>query len=399
MLQAQTLTESRIKDNESMSQETDSITLTAKEEEEDTEEEDKEFELGGYKRMKLKGESESDKDLIIYSLNESLQIHKEIVERIQNEKDDIEDQFEQEKSAVKKECIEIEEERDDGNKQLNKLEAVYNLLLKQVETKKLEYRRMETRFYSHVKSLNSTENEEEESVYPIIQQMISQINNLCSLLEEYMKQDITIDLLCLAWPQHTVTLDIIKTHFSNDNQLRDTSIISLLTERFIMDIIMHHILQTSIHPGVSLNRSFETIHDWIDKRNTSWASRLKQQITNFIVSQSNEQSTEIESKKQHIISLLSSGLSHMYEYDTDILGDPFTTQITEIIQLAMQLNLAIKLQQQDTLEILSLQQGSKFNENIMNSVNQGTELILVITPPFVADGTRPFIIPAKVYCA
>ncbi|GAA5815935.1 hypothetical protein MFLAVUS_009454 [Mucor flavus] len=394
MLQIQTLTESRVKDNESMSQETDSITLTAREEEEE-EEEEEELELGGYKRMKLKGESESDKDLIIYSLNESLQIHKEIVERIQNEKDDIEDQFEQEKSCVKKECIEIEEKRDDGNKQLKKLEAVYNLLLKEVETKKLEYRRMETRFYSHVKSLNSTE-KEEASVYPIIQQMISQINNLCSLLEEYMKQDITIDLLCLAWPQHTVTLDIIKTHF-HPNRLRDNSIVSLLTERFIMDIIMQHILQTSIHPGVSLNRSFETIHDWIDKRNTSWASRLKQQITNFIVSQSNEQSSEIESKKQHIISLLSYSLSHMY--DTADLLDLFNPQITEIIQLAMQLNLAIKLQQQDTLEILSLQQGSKFNENIMNSVNQGTELILVITPPFVANGTRPFIIPAKVYCA
>lgn len=391
MLQTQTLTENRVEDNESMSQETDSITLTAKEEEE----EEEELELGGYKRMKLKGESESDKDLIIYSLNESLQIHKEIVERIQNEKDDIEDQFEQEKSCVKKECIEIEEKRDDGNKQLNKLEAVYDLLLKEVETKKLEYRRMETRFYSHVKSLNSTE-KEEPSVYPIIQQMISQINNLCSLLEKYMKQDITIDLLCLAWPQHTVTLDIIKTHF-HPNQLRDNSIVSLLTERFIMDIIMQHILQTSIHPGVSLNRSFETIHDWIDKRNTSWASRLKQQITNFIVSQSSEQASEIESKKQKIISLLSDSLSHMY--DTADHLDLFNTQITEIIQLAMQLNLAIKLQQQDTLEILSLQQGSKFNENIMNSVNQGTELILVITPPFVANGTQPFIIPAKVYCA
>ncbi|KAG2230133.1 hypothetical protein BDF21DRAFT_424357 [Thamnidium elegans] len=342
--------------------------------------------------MELKGESESDKDLIIYSLNESLQIHKEIVERIQNEKDDIEDQFEQEKSLVKKECIEIEEKRDDGNKQLSKLEAMYNLLLKEVETKRLEYRRMETRFYSHIKSLNSTE--QEESVYPIIYQMISQINNLCSSLEGYMKQDITIDLLSLAWSQHTVTLNIIQTHFS-DNQLRDTSIISLLTERFIMDIIMEYVLQTSIHPGVSLNNSFETIHDWIDKRNTSWASRLKQQITNFIVSQSNEQSNEIESKKQDIICLLSNSLSHIYDS-----VDLFNTQITEIIQLSLQLNLAIKLQQQQhKLEILSLQQGSQFNENIMNSVNQGTELILVITPPFVADGPHPFIIPAKVYCA
>ncbi|KAG1336939.1 hypothetical protein G6F62_006090 [Rhizopus arrhizus] len=37
-------------------------------------------------------ETDSDKDLIIHSLNESLQIHKEILERIQNEKDTFQQQ-------------------------------------------------------------------------------------------------------------------------------------------------------------------------------------------------------------------------------------------------------------------------------------------------------------------
>ncbi|KAI9360618.1 hypothetical protein BD770DRAFT_384478 [Pilaira anomala] len=367
---------------ERRSHETESVTLRMDIEDEDGNKIE-------YKQMELKGESESDKDLIIYSLNESLQIHKEIVERIQNEKDDIEDQFEQEKNLLKKGCVEIEEKRDESNKQVTKLESVYKNLLNELETKELEYRRMETRFYSHVKS--STE---QESIYPIMNQMISQINNLCTtLLYKHMKQDITIDLISLAWPKQTSneTIDIIQNHFIDN--LDDKHIISLLTERLIMDIIIHDILNTSIHPGVTLNQSFGTIYDWIDKRNSSWASRLKKQITNFIVNQSNEQSDEIESKRIQIIQSLSISLNYLYH---DI--DQFHSDLTNIVQIALDLNLSIK-DQQDTVQILSLQQGSQFNESIMNSVNQGTELVLVITPPFVAEGLHSFIIPAKVYCA
>lgn len=343
----------------------ESITLTIKEEEEGT----------GYKRMDLKGESESDKDLIIYSLNESLQIHKEIVERTQNEKDDIEDQFEQEKMNRENERIQAESNRKDS--ELGQLQAIYDSVAAELEAKKLDYHRMETRFHSHVKK--STEIQDIQTIHTQLNRMLRQIQNLCL---STIKRDDADYLVKDCFKHNAMIQELFR-------EKKDTR---FLIEKYMMDIIMKDIFKTTIHPGVSLNQSFSAIYDWIEKRNVSWAARLKQQISQF-VKQSDEESNEIDQAKHQIKDKILDFLSHFYD-NIHLLEET----VLSIVQEAFELNLLMKSQQEDTVDIISISQGTQYNPDIMDAVNTGDHVLFVISPPFAANGIDGFIIPAKVYC-
>ncbi|KAI7887598.1 uncharacterized protein EV154DRAFT_520467 [Mucor mucedo] len=346
---------------------TESITVTIKDEEE-------EEGGGGYKRMDLKGESESDKDLIIYSLNESLQIHKEIVERTQNEKDDIEDQFEQERMNRENERMQIVPRRDS---ELGQLQAIYDAVAAELEAKKLDYQRMESRFHSHVKK-KSSETQDIQTIHTQLIRMLSQINNLCVSTIKKQNTEYILNL----FRDNTM----IQQHFVQE---KDTH---FLVEKYMMDIILKDIFSTSIHPGVSLNNSFGAIHDWIEKRNVSWAARLKQQISQF-VKQSDEQSVEIEQAKGQITSHVLDFLSRFYD-NIHLLEETVLCIVNE----AFELNLLLKSQGEDTVQMMSISQGTQYNSDIMTAVNEGDHVLFVISPPFAANGVDGFIIPAKVYC-
>jgi hypothetical protein len=366
----------------------------------DTEEELSDYQLmlksarEGYKRMELKGESESDKDLIIYSLNESLQIHKEIVGRIQNEKDDLEDVYKsekkQEKAIIEEEKQQIEEKTQKGEQQLNKLESVYQSLLKELENKKLEYKRMETIFYSQIKGIKKEEEEEQEvddlsTITIQIRQLISGISELTSsLASDIIMQG---DILDVWWPnkEYNALLPL------------DTHKILLLTEKKIMETLLQDIFYTSIHPGVSLNQPFQQIHHWVDKRNSSWASRMKQQITCFIVKQSNEEQKDILAAKQAIIANILFSLSQIFLVEE---VEDKKNQVEVLVEKAVRLDLAMKCCQEEIpIDILPIKEKSdRFDENFMITESGVDRVLVVISPPFVASSSI-VIVPAKVYCS
>lgn len=365
------------------------------EDEEDEEEQGMLSDRPGYKRMNLKGESESDKDLIIYSLNESLQIHKEIVERIQNEKDDIEYQYEQEKELenqqIQKEKDEREEEAKIASEKLGRLEGLYQSLLKELEAKKLDYRRMESRFHSHVKSIrNSTD---QASIEQQLRQLMQKVSDLCLPLSETATAS-TLDYFFGYWPD-------MMQHFFENEEL-DTAAISLLTEKLLMDTIMQDILQTSIHPGVSLNHAFGKIHHWVEKRNRSWAARMKQQISSFVVKQSNEEAEAIQAATNRIIDNTSQQLCQIYNVVDAKQINEIKLKWSHIVHDAIQLDTTMKCQEHPTIEILHIEEGAYYNESTMKSSREGDVVAFVVTPPFVASGSSSdeegFMIPAKVYC-
>lgn len=380
-------------DDDSGTEQSEVIQLQDSEDEDDYDDYQMMLRRPGYKKMELKGESESDKDLIIYSLNESLQIHKEIVERIQNEKDDMEDQYEQEKAKERSEFeedkIEIELKKEVIENQANKLELIYQNLLKELEAKKLEYRRMETRFYSHIKSIRSSE-DDLSTIYPQYIHLFSQIHNFSnSIKSKLSKKD---NILEYWWNKDSVVNQSIQHHLP----ALDVDMVALLTEKMVTEVIVQEILQTSIHPGVSLNKSFGEIHHWVEKRNTSWATRLKQQIASFVVKQSNEENDQIETAKEDIINHVLTLLSQVYDET-----EKMKRKVTSIVNLATKLNLAVKCQENEVVIDLIEEGGvTIFDENAMVSIenNTGDSLLLVITPHIVALGDHGFNIPAKVYC-
>lgn len=411
------------KDNEELSSETDSISLTTDGDKEDEREvirlqydeeeyedeyyvpgidDDKEYydDIPGYKRMDLKGESESDKDLIIYSLNESLQIHKEIVDRIEHEKEEMKRQFELEKQEEQKEFekekIQAEEEQLESKEKVNKLEAIYQALVKELEAKKLEYQRMESRFHSHIKDIRSKDSGL-HSIKAQIVQLSDLVSDLCKPLSLTATSN-TLECFFQRWP------DMMEHYFENEEL--DTTTISLLTEKMLWESIMHDILQTPIHPGVFLNDSFGKIYNWVERRNTSWAARLRQQITAFLVN--NEEEESIEQHKNSIIQENLNQLYTIYNIHIEEQKKSLKKKWTKIVELAIKLNIDIKCQDNPPIEVLKIEEGTLYNENTMKSYGEGDIISFIVSPPFVAipilssssssDEDESFLIPAKVYC-
>lgn len=105
--------------------------------------------------IEIDGDADSDKDLVISTLTESLQMHKEIMEELQREKDafvaDLKREREQEKQATRKEKEDALESMEAQLQRYRQLEEAYSLVVNELEAKKNEYRRMETSFYEHVR--------------------------------------------------------------------------------------------------------------------------------------------------------------------------------------------------------------------------------------------------------
>ncbi|KAI8073868.1 hypothetical protein BC940DRAFT_315468 [Gongronella butleri] len=133
-------------------------------------------------------DTDSDKDLVIHSLNESLSIHKEILEKIHMEKEDSITRLKQQRQV---EMLEIEQTRQLLEEQMdryNKLDAAYHVLLKDLDAKKRDYDKMETKFYSHVKTIRATD-DDLSTIQQELGHMASQLNNLCMGLKSRMDVD------------------------------------------------------------------------------------------------------------------------------------------------------------------------------------------------------------------
>lgn len=107
--------------------------------------------------IEIAGDSESDKDLVITTLTESLQIHKEIMERLHSEREAFIDKMERERSEeqeiTRKEKEQALQAMEEQLERYERLESAYNLVVSELETKKTEYKKMESRFYDHVRRL------------------------------------------------------------------------------------------------------------------------------------------------------------------------------------------------------------------------------------------------------
>lgn len=103
----------------------------------------------------VESDTDSDKDLVITSLTESLQIHKEILERLHNEKQEfianIEKERQSEREATEKEKELAQQALEEQMERYRRLESNYATVVKELEARKEEFKRMEANFYAHVR--------------------------------------------------------------------------------------------------------------------------------------------------------------------------------------------------------------------------------------------------------
>ncbi|EIE84292.1 hypothetical protein RO3G_09002 [Rhizopus delemar RA 99-880] len=320
---------------------------------------------------KVKEDSESDKDLYLFSLNESLQIHKEMVERVQGEKDDVEEECErvmaeeQAKMAKAKQVVLVKQQQHIEERM--RLETIYNQLKNELELKECEFRRMEGKFQSHLKSAKATE-DDLMMVQNKFNSLLNEISDFCGVLE-YDNDDI------VSWSLSD-----------------DLETVNWWIEAWMMQVIIEDILDTPIQPGVEINNAFGKMYEWVKKRNVSWATRIRQQMTTFMTRQSNE--VEVKRAKDDIVNKIIERLNSVVMNVVD------KEKVKDIVERAVQLNLALK-SQDAVIDKVTIEEGNVFDANMMISVS-GEEggVSLVISPPFMVKNAdhRFILIPAKVYC-
>ncbi|KAL4215310.1 hypothetical protein AB4K20DRAFT_1964115 [Rhizopus microsporus] len=297
-------------------------------------------------KQAVKDDSESDKELILFSLNESLLMHKEMVERVQNEKDDAEDNYEQErwereaKINEAKRALE-EKQREQGQKR-DMLETQAEQLKRELASRETEYRRMESKFQSHMRSAKASE-DDVSTIQRDLNSLLQDISDLCEKIpSDFYHQSVGKE-------------EDVETRW--------------LVEKWVVQVMIDDILNKPIQPGVVINNAFGRIFEWVKKRNISWAVRMRQQITTFIVRQSND---DIEQAKKEIVEKIMTVLHFAAQSD-----------IIDLVDRAVRLNLALKCQEA-LVEIMPIQEGGSFDSQIMNSVTEEEGCInLVIVPPFM----------------
>ncbi|KAI7898677.1 uncharacterized protein BX663DRAFT_523699 [Cokeromyces recurvatus] len=347
-------------------------------------------------------DSESDKDLIIHSLNESLHIHKEILERIQNEKEEFQQQIEKErqkeKEALEKFKKSSQQVLDDQNKHCEQLESIISSLRQDLEKKKEAYQKLEVNFYSYVKQIRVTD-DDLSTIQPEISHLLSQLNNTCMGLKAKMDREAGTRFVFNYWSDK---VDLIRKHMmtEEEQELLDTSYITLFVEKYLITVLLNHIMDVPIHLGVSINDAFQELDGWMTSRNKEWANRLRQQVCALIVQQPGDEEDQIQAAKSELLNEILSNLGPVYP---TLQQD--SRKIENLIQRCSKLNLAVK-GQEIKIKRLTIEEGvTQFDPKTMKATAKGKPngiVLLSITPTFVAsdefDNEHGFVIPGKVFC-
>ncbi|KAI8140975.1 hypothetical protein BJV82DRAFT_519068 [Fennellomyces sp. T-0311] len=357
---------------------------------------------GEYRRQTVDGDTDSDKDLVITSLTESLQIHKEILERLNNEKEafiaDMRKERSEEQAASMKEKEETLQRLQAQMDQYQQLESAYSAVVKELEAKKDEYKRMESNFYAHVRSIRPTDDDLSTIQYEITH-LHNQLNNFCMGLKSKMDRSGGAAYILERWPK-------AREHFleSDDEAARlEPWIITMFTEKLITETLSKEIFDQPIHTGVSINDTFKQLNAWIEERNTDWAIRLRQQVSALVVRQAGEEQSSIDTSMESVVDCMLDQLANIYPRVKE--GPQQKKKMEAICARAAKLNLAMKGQD---IKVFcgSIEEGvAQFDSSLMKASSKSTAegtVMFVIAPPFIAldpkDEEHGFVIPAKVYC-
>lgn len=383
--------------------------------------------LGDKRRLSyITSDTDSDKDLVIHSLHESLHIHKEIVEKIHAEKEAYVTKMLLERQVELDDVKRVKQTLEEQMDRYNKLDAAYSALRRELDTKKDDYQRMETRFYAHVKSIKATD-DDLSTIQHEISHVSSQLNNLCMGLKAKMDQQSGSSFLFNKYnkqQQGLIRKYLIKTtheeqdYEGDDNDdgnppLLEPRYVTMLTEKLIMELLVENIFDQPLHIGVSVNQAYDQVSQWMRRYNEEWAQRFRQQMSALLANQAKKQEGDegksIELAMGGLVNTILEQLGHIYpelqKQDSEYRKNQ-QKKIQGIVARMARLDMAIKGQDVE-IKYQCIQEGGQvaFDPTTMKADGKGKpdgQVLFVITPPFVAidpnDNDHGFITPGKVYC-
>ncbi|CAO3583012.1 unnamed protein product [Absidia cylindrospora] len=371
----------------------------------------------------IMSDTDSDKDLVIHSLNESLLIHKDIMEKIHADKVAYVAQLNKERHEELKDIERTKQTLEEQMDRYNKLDAAYTALRRNLDTKKDDYQRMEAKFYAHVKSIKATD-DDLSTIQHEISHLSTQLNNLCMVLKA--KMDIQAGSAFLL-DRYSDMGKLLKIHFDKNSNndsgdddgnggqddtsfLLETRYITMFTEKLIMEMLVEHIFDQPLHIGVSINQAYDHVDNWMRRYNGDWARRFRQQMSALLANQAqhHDEREDIEQASETLVDGILHQLGHIYpelQNESNYTNNQ-RKKISNIVTRTTRLHLAMKGQDIE-IKHQYIQEGglAAFDSTIMKADGKGKpdgQVLLVICPPFLAvdpnDNEHSFSIHGKVYC-
>ncbi|KAI8372711.1 uncharacterized protein BYT42DRAFT_500791 [Radiomyces spectabilis] len=344
-------------------------------------------------------ETDSDKDLVIHSLNESLHIHKEILERIQLEKDTYTAQVEKERQNEREERESTMHVLEHQKEEYARLETAYESLKKDLESIKEEYKRMENNFYAHVRQIRATD-DDLSTIQSEISHLSSQCNNFCMGLKPILDRSLGTQFVWDQWPEKEAAIQ--RLFKGDDATTLEPGYITMFTEKFIAETILEHVLEPPIHMGVSVNEAYRALSAWIESRNTEWSNRLRQQVCALIAKHAETEQENIDQAMEELTEYIMKQLARVYPRIHQ--KEQHKNKIMQLVKRAAKLNLAMK-GQEIKIERIAIDEGCAYDSALMKAASKGKPegtVLFVITPGFAANDPKDehhgFVVPAKVYC-
>lgn len=343
---------------------------------------------------------ESDTELYIRSLTESLQIHKEIVERIEHEKEKYIEAVEEERRKERAAAEEGRAELASHQERHELLQANYQALLTELEKKRQEYQKMEANYYNHVRQIRATD-DDLSTIQSETSHLFSQISNTCMGLRSKIDRAAGTAFVFSRWPERA---DSIRSHLlSADEEHLDTGYLGLFLEKYIVEVIVNDFFRQPMAPGLPINDAYQQVEAWIRQRNAEWATRLRQQISSLVVKQPDDSQSSLETAQAELVDRLYDQIAHVCP---SINADAQRKKLTSIVSRAAKLNMAIKGQELPVQIVDDVVEGeTAFDESRMKAAGKGKSegtVLVVITPSLSAtdpaDAEHGFLVSAKVLC-
>ncbi|KAI8089101.1 uncharacterized protein BX664DRAFT_332165 [Halteromyces radiatus] len=341
--------------------------------------------------MKCQGTLDNDKDLQIRSLYESIEIHKELVEQSQREREEALEQHDEARQALQQ-----------HQQQLQQLQLESQHLNHDLQVTKQAYQRMETNFYTHMCAIRATD-DDLSTIQPELCHIFSQVNNFCMGLRSKMDEVAGTSFVLAQWPEKE---DWIRQQWMNketttttDNDIEqekkkmkkettslEPAIITLFIEKYIASLLIDKILLEPIQLGVSINQAFAQLDTWMRSRQKKeWSTRLRQQLCAMVVKmKDDEEKLAMEKAQTDLVQTVLATLAPIYPNQ----DHPMEKKLMGLVQRTCKLAAAIKGQDVDIHPMILQESKSVFDPHLMKAVNKGNPdgtIYLVITPPFIAE--------------
>ncbi|ORZ05061.1 hypothetical protein BCR42DRAFT_443915 [Absidia repens] len=261
---------------------------------------------------------------------------------------------------------------------------------------------LETNYREHLQSMRAT-SDDLESISLKLKQLKAKIRTLADELLEQVDPVTATNALRTFWLNLSDCIEGMGSPLPLHR-------VRLLTEKFMMDVLVQN-MNLNVFPGLSVTDHYNDLSFWLEKYDTSFSTRLRQEMALVLVKK-NTTGNDIHKKLHEAVQanwkFLYGGLikayPFMYHFDKheSDTRKHYGAKVQVLVEHAMALGIAMKGQEVDVAAAETRERAQHFDGALMiDEDGQSSGIVdFCICPPFVVYGPEVYTLEkGRVLCS